>query len=60
MSTKEKRKIGITLTRLSPEDLGNALDIVFPYAFAIVSALKVLFLGTHEQLPSKSPILRLL
>ncbi|BFG20399.1 hypothetical protein CerSpe_066730 [Prunus speciosa] len=28
MSTEEKRKLGVALTRLSPEDLSKALDIV--------------------------------
>lgn len=28
MSTEEKRKLGIALTRLSPEDLTKALEIV--------------------------------
>jgi hypothetical protein len=28
MSTEEKRKLGVALTRLSPEDLTKALEIV--------------------------------
>lgn len=28
MSTEEKKKLGTALTRLSPEDLGKALEIV--------------------------------